>query len=328
MQPFSFAAPQSVSDAVAAAAGNAQARFVAGGTTLLDLMKLDVETPSELLDIHRLPLAEITELPEGGVRIGAMVSNSALAYHPLIQERYPLLSQAVLSGASAQLRNMATVGGNLMQRTRCTYFRDLSWACNKRNPGSGCAAKDGHHRSHAIFGTSEHCFATHPSDMCVALAALDATVAIEGRDGPRRVPFGDFHTLPGDTPHIETVLRQGELIAAVELPQPLPGKAAYLKVRDRESYEFALVSVAAVLDLSGATIRGARIAFGGVATKPWRAYDVEEWLAGKAAGRDLFQRSAELAVAGAAPSQENRFKVELVKRALIRTLEDLTGEVA
>src|SRR6185503_18207919 len=264
-------------DAIAAVAADPGARFVAGGTTLVDLMKLEVETPSQLVDINRLPLAAILETPDGGVRIGAMARNSAVAWHPLIRERYPLLAEALLSGASGQLRNMATVGGNLMQRTRCTYFRDTAWACNKRTPGSGCPAIDGYHRTHAIFGTSDACFATSPSDMCVALIALEAIIHTANSTRRRRIPMAEFHLLPGKTPHIETVLEHGELITEVELPKPgAPWRSRYLKVRDRASYEFALVSVAAMLDLSGKTIRNARIAFGGVATKPWRAGGVED----------------------------------------------------
>jgi xanthine dehydrogenase YagS FAD-binding subunit len=267
MHNFQYASSTAVEDAIAAVAANPDARFVAGGTTLVDLMKLDVEAPSQLVDINRLPLAGIAETSAGGVRIGAMARNSAVAWHPLIRERYPLLTEALLSGASGQLRNMATVGGNLMQRTRCTYFRDVSWACNKRVPGSGCSAADGFHRTHAIFGTSDACFATNPSDMSVALIALDAIIHTAHPAGLRQIRMDDFHLPPGDTPHIETVLRQGELITGVELPKPAANwRSRYFKIRDRASYEFALVSVAAMLDLSGKTIRNARLAFGGVAT--------------------------------------------------------------
>jgi xanthine dehydrogenase YagS FAD-binding subunit len=287
---------------------------------------LDVESPGKVVDINRLPLADITETAEGGVRIGAMARNSAVAHHPLVRERYPLLSEALLSGASGQLRNMATVGGNLMQRTRCTYFRDVDWACNKREPGSGCSAQDGFHRTHAIFGTSDACFATNPSDMNVALAALEAIVETERPAGRRRIPIATFHVLPGDSPHIETVLEHGELITAVELPKPAAAwRSRYFKVRDRASYEFALVSVAALLDVSGGKIRNARIAFGGVATKPWRSAAVEQVLTGSEVSDDVFRAAAEQAVEGAAPRRDNRFKVELLKRTLIRTLQELTG---
>ena len=255
-----------------------------------------------------------------------MARNSAVAWDPLIRERYPLLAEALLSGASGQLRNMATVGGNLMQRTRCTYFRDTAWECNKRLPGSGCPAVDGYHRTHAIFGTSDACFATSPSDMCVALIALEAIIHTANSAGRRRIAMADFHVPPGNTPHIETVLQHGELITEVELPKPrAPWRARYFKVRDRASYEFALVSVAAMLDLSGRTIRNARIAFGGVATKPWRAGGVEDVLTGAQASHEVFRAAAQLAVEGAAPGRDNRFKVELLKRTLRRTSRSFRG---
>jgi xanthine dehydrogenase YagS FAD-binding subunit len=278
------------------------------------------------VDVNRLPLSEIRETDGGTLRIGAMVRNSAVAYHPLVRERYPLLSQAVLAGASAQLRNMATVGGNLMQRTRCTYFRDVHETCNKRTPGAGCAALDGFHRMHAILGTSEHCIATHASDMCVALLCFDTVVEVQGREATRRIPLEQFHVVPGDTPHIETVLRHDELITAIEIRRPSGNRAsAYRKIRDRASYEFALVSVAASLATEGKTITEARIAFGGVATKPWRAYSVEKALKGAAASTETWRAAADAAVAGAAPRRHNRFKVELLRRTLIRTLAELTG---
>ena len=261
------------------------------------------------------------------LRIDAMVRNSAVAFHPAIRERYPILSEAILSGASPQLRNMATVGGNLMQRTRCTYFRDPRWACNKRSPGSGCSALEGYHRGHAILGTSEHCFATHPSDMSVALVALDAVVEVEGPRGTRRIPIEDFHRLPGDTPHIETSLEPDELIVAVELPKPAAAwRGQYLKVRDRASYEFALVSVAALLEVADGRIRAARIAFGGVGTKPWRGVAVEKALIGANAGPDAFRAAAERAVEGASPRRDNRFKVELLQRALVRALDEVSHD--
>ncbi len=326
MQPFQYAAADTVQDTVRSAAANGRGRFIAGGTCMVDLMKLDVETPEQLIDVNRLPLETISATPSGGVRIGALARNSTVAHHPLIRERYPLLSEAVLSGASAQLRNMATVGGNLMQRTRCTYFRDIHQPCNKRSRGSGCGALDGFNRAHAILGTSDHCIATHPSDMSVALICLDAVIETQGPEGPRQIGIRDFHTLPGDTPHIETVLRDGELIVAVEVPAP-PRNAVsrYVKVRDRASYEFALVSVAAILSLSGGNIAEARIGFGGVATKPWRADAVENVLRGAKPTAELFRSVAQTAVAEAVPRRHNRFKVELLKRTLIRTLSDLTG---
>jgi xanthine dehydrogenase YagS FAD-binding subunit len=326
MHNFQYASSTGVHDAIGALASNPEARLVAGGTTLVDLMKLDVETPNQLIDINRLPLGDITETAAGGVRIGAMARNSAVAYHSLIRDRYPLVSEALLSGASGQLRNMATVGGNLMQRTRCAYFRDTRWACNKRTPGSGCSAQDGYHRTHAIFGVSDACFATNPSDMSVALVALEAIVHTESPTGRRSIPIADFHLPPGDTPHIETVLDHDELITAVELPKPAAlWRSRYLKVRDRASYEFALVSVAALLDVSGGRIGGARIAFGGVGTKPWRAPRVEQILIGAEANHKVFRAAAERAIEGAAPRRHNRFKVELLKRTLIRTLEEITG---
>jgi xanthine dehydrogenase YagS FAD-binding subunit len=326
MREFEYSVPRDVMGAVDAVAREAGALFIAGGTGLVDLMKLEVQNPTTLVDVNRLPLSEISETDGGALRIGAMVRNSAVAYHPLVRERYPLLSQAVLAGASAQLRNMATVGGNLMQRTRCTYFRDVHEACNKRKPGAGCAAADGVHRMHAILGTSEHCIATHASDMCVALLCLDTVVEVQGRAATRRIPLEQFHVLPGDTPHIETVLRHDELITAIEIPRPSGKRAsAYRKIRDRASYEFALVSVAASLATDGKTITNARVAFGGVATKPWRAHGVEKVLTGATASMETWRAAADASVAGAAPRRHNRFKVELLKRTLIRTLAELTG---
>jgi xanthine dehydrogenase YagS FAD-binding subunit len=326
MQPFQYAAANTVQDAIRNTGADGRSRFIAGGTCMVDLMKLDVETPAQLIDVNRLPLESITETTAGAVRIGALARNSAVAHHPLIRERYPLLSEALLSGASAQLRNMATVGGNLMQRTRCTYFRDVNQPCNKRAPGSGCAAADGYHRSHAILGTTDHCIAAHPSDMSVALICLDAVIETQGRNGQRRIDMRDFHTLPGDTPHIETVLGDGELIVAVEVPAPAPNtQSRYVKVRDRASYEFALVSVAAMLTMSDGEVADARIGFGGVATKPWRADAVENMLRGAKPSVDLFRSAAQTAVNDAVPRRHNRFKVELLKRTLIRTLSDLTG---
>lgn len=327
MHEFTYSRANDVQEAIAALTASSDARFIAGGTTLIDLMKLDVESPDRLVDINRLPLDTIAKTSEGGLRIGTTARNSTVAYHSSVRELYLVLSEVLLSGASGQLRNMATIGGNLMQRTRCTHFRDTHWACNKRIPGSGCSALDGYHRGHAIFGTSDSCFATSPSDMNVALLALDAIIETQGPNGPRRIPIGDFHTLPGDTPHIETVLETGELVTEVELPRPvIPARSGYRKVRDRASYELAVVSVAALLEIDGRLLRSARIAFGGVAAKPWRASSVEQLLTGRHASDDLFQAAAEKAVEGAAPRRQNQFKIELLKRTLIRTLHELTGE--
>jgi xanthine dehydrogenase YagS FAD-binding subunit len=323
---FQYAAAKSVADAIDSVSSVPQSRFIAGGTGMVDLMKLDVETPQQLIDVHRLPLADLHETDSRGLRIGAMMRNSAVAYHPLVQGRYPLLADALLAGASAQLRNMATVGGNLMQRTRCTYFRDVHAACNKRSPGSGCGAIEGFNRMHAVLGTSDSCIATHPSDMSVALACLDATIEVEGPGGQRTIPFADFHKLPKDTPHIETALASDELITAVILGRPMSNaKSLYCKVRDRASYEFALVSVAAVVELSGDTIANARIAFGGVATKPWRSTAAENALQGAPASESTFRKAAAAAVEGAVPRRHNGFKIELLKRTFVRTLTELTG---
>jgi xanthine dehydrogenase YagS FAD-binding subunit len=327
MRAFTYGAASAIPDAIAAHRATTGSRYVAGGTCLIDLMKLDVETPPQLVDVNRLPLADIAETAAGGVRLGALARNSTVAQHPLIRERYPLLSEALLAGASAQLRNMATVGGNLMQRTRCTYFRAVDQACNKRTPGAGCGAAEGFHRGHAILGTSERCFATHPSDMCVALLCLDAVVDTEGgSQGPRRIPLDRFHRPPADTPHIETVLDEGELIVAVEIPPPAAAwRSRYVKVRDRASYEFALVSVAALVAVTDGIITDVRLGFGGVATTPWRATAVEERLRGGRAEAAAFRAAADAAVADAAPRRDNRFKVELLKRTLMRTLADVTG---
>jgi xanthine dehydrogenase YagS FAD-binding subunit len=304
-------------------------KFIGGGTNLLDLMKGGVEQPVRLVDITRLALADISELPDGGVRIGALALNSDTANHPLIRQRYPLLSQALLSGASPQLRNMATAGGNLMQRTRCHYFYDTAFdMCNKRVPGSGCAAKEGYNRMHAILGASEQCIAVNPSDMGIALAALDASVRVRGPQGERQIPFADFHRLPGDTPDIDTALAPGELITALDLPaSPFAAHSHYLKVRDRASYAFALVSVAAALDLRDGVVYGARIALGGVAHKPWRAVDAENALAGQRLDGAVLEKAALLAVSGAHPYRHNAFKVPLAQRAVIRALRT-AGDIA
>ncbi len=300
----------------------ADIRFVAGGTTLVDLMKLNVETPARLIDINRLPLARIEATPDGGLRIGATVRNSELAYHAAVQRDYAVLSQAILSGASAQLRNMATTAGNLLQRTRCVYFRDTAMACNKREPGTGCPAITGANRMLAILGTSESCIATNPSDMCVALTALEATVYVQGPKGARSVPVGEFHLLPGSTPQRETVLEPGDLITHVTLPPPIAGsKQVYLKLRDRTSYEFALASAAIVLTVTGGRVTRVRVALGGVGTKPWRSPEAEAALTGQVADAGSFRRAAEAALRDAKPQSENGFKVELAKRCLTYALQ-------
>ena len=327
MHTFEFIRPADPAAAIATAAQSktaqqgADVRFIGGGTTLLDLMKLNVETPDRLLDINRLPLDKIEATPDGGLTIGATVRNSDLAYHPKVQKDYLVLSQAILNGASAQIRNMATVSGNLLQRTRCVYFRDTAMSCNKREPGSGCPAITGHNRTLAILGTSEHCIATNPSDMCVAMAALEATIHVRGPKGSRAIPFGDFHLLPGNTPQRETVLEPGDLITHVTLPPPVSGsKQLYLKLRDRASYEFALASAAVVLTIAGGRVTRARIALGGVGTKPWRSPDAERALTGKAANEATFREAAEAALRTAKPQSENGFKIELAKRCLTYAL--------
>ena len=303
----------------------AEIRFIGGGTTLIDLMKLNVEQPQTLIDISRLPLAKIEALPDGGLTIGAGVRNADLAHHPLVQKNYAVLSEALLSGASAQLRNMATTGGNLLQRTRCMYFRATDMPCNKREPGSGCAAITGVNRSLAILGTSEQCIATNPSDMNVAMAALEAVIHVRGTKGERSIPFADFHLLPGNTPQRETVLEPGDLITHVTLPPPAPGnRSLYLKLRDRASYEFALASAAVVVTVEGGKITRARIALGGVGTKPWRATEAEGLLTGQAASEEIFSKAAEAALRGAKPQSENGFKVELAKRCLTHALKLVT----
>ncbi len=325
MRPFSYV--RSTDEAGALAAGHdADMAYIAGGTTLVDLMRLDVMQPRALVDINALPLAGIEPIAAGGVRIGATARNTDVAYHPLIAEGYPALSQALLSGASPQLRNMATVGGNLLQRTRCPYFRDLGARCNKREPGAGCAALDGYTRMHAVLGVSDRCIAAHPSDMCVALVALDAVVHTRGAGGARAIPIRDFHLLPGDHPEIESALERGELITHVELPaSPLAARSTYLKVRDRASYAFALASAAVALDVQGGVIREARIALGGVATKPWRSVEAEKALAGQPPTRASFQRAAALALQGARPRKDNTFKIELAQRCVVRALEKIGG---
>lgn len=326
MQPFTYVRAANQDDAIASITREPEAMFIAGGTNMMDLMKEGVQTPRQLVDIRKLPSTEITAKEDGGIRIGAMARNSDVAYHPLVRERYPVLSEAILAGASAQLRNMATTGGNLMQRTRCSYFHDTAFACNKRQPGSGCAAMDGFNRTHAILGGSEHCIATHPSDMCVALVALDAVVQTQGIRGDRSIPITEFHLLPGDTPHLETVLEHGEMITAVDLPtMPYAWRSHYLKVRDRWSYAFALVSAAVVLDIDGDTIRNARVALGGVGTKPWRLPEAEQVLVDAQAFEETFARAADAAMQDANPRQDNRFKVELAKQTLKETLRTVAA---
>jgi len=331
MRPFEYVAADDIASATRAASADHATRFVAGGTTLIDLMKLEVETPSRLVDINRLArrdpsLAAITELPNGGLRIGALVRNSDLAWNDLVRTRYPVLSQAVLAGASGQIRNMATTGGNLLQRTRCYYFRDTAMPCNKREPGSGCSALHGHHRIHAVLGTSDHCIATSPGDMPVAMNALDAVVRLRGPAGERAVPVTAFHVTPGAHPEVETVLRHGEMITAVDLP-PLPfaARSHYRKVRDRASFAFALASAAVALDIGNGRIRDARVALGGVATKPWRAHEAERVLKGHAPGTALFRSAAEAELRHAVPHPENAFKIELAKRTMVRALSTVAA---
>jgi xanthine dehydrogenase YagS FAD-binding subunit len=324
MQAFEYRKPRSVAEAVTAAAAP-HARFVAGGTTLVDLMKLNVETPQLVIDINSLPLDKIERTADGGLRIGAMVRNSDLAHHKAVEQEYAVLSQALLSGASGQLRNMASTGGNLLQRTRCYYFRDPIYACNKREPGTGCAALDGYNRIHAILGASQHCIATHPSDMAVAMMALEAVVHVSGPKGERSVPLNDFYVLPGNTPHVENVLGAGELITYVTIPKlPSGTKSYYLKRRDRASYEFALASAAVIANVQGGMFRHVRIALGGIGTKPWRSLEAERLLQGKSASAANFRAAAEAALRGAKPMHDNAFKVELAKRTLIRGLQTVT----
>ena len=318
---FQYSRASDVADAVRQMAADPTARFIAGGTNLIDLMKVYVERPSRLIDISRLPLKSVEETKEGGLRIGALVPNSDLAYHPQIQKRYPLLGSAILAGASQQLRNMASTGGNLLQRTRCAYFYDTATPCNKRQPGSGCSALAGHNRMHAILGASEACIAAHPSDMCVALAALDAKVHVTGPSGERTIAFLDFHRLPGTTPQVETDLKPGEIVTAVELPAPgFASNYSYLKIRDRLSYAFALVSIAVGLQLEGGRIKEARLALGSVAHKPWRDTAAEATLRGQAPNRAAFARAAEQLLRDAKGYGHNDFKIELARRGIVRAL--------
>jgi xanthine dehydrogenase YagS FAD-binding subunit len=328
MHTFEFTRAADAAGAIAAAAQattaqqGAEVRFIAGGTTLVDLLKLRVETPKQVIDVNRLPLDSIDALPGGGLRIGATVRNSAVAYDATVQRDYSVLSQAILAGASTQIRNMATTAGNILQRTRCVYFRDPAMPCNKREPGSGCPAITGHNRMLAILGASEYCIATNPSDMCVALAALEATVHLQRANETISVPFADFHLLPGDSPHRENVLEPGDLITHIELPPPTAGtKHVYLKLRDRASYEFALASAAVILEIAGGNMASARIALGGVGTKPWRSPEAEAVLVGQPANDATYRNAAEAALRDARPQSQNGFKIELAKRCLIHALK-------
>ncbi len=328
MRSFEYHRATTPEAAVAQAGGDAT-RFIAGGTNLLDLMKLQVEVPDTLVDITRLALGGISETADGGLSLGALVPNSELAADRRVRERYPVLSRALLAGASGQLRNKATTGGNLLQRTRCYYFYDTAAACNKREPGTGCAAIGGFNRILAVLGTSEHCIATHPSDMAVAMQALDATVVtLKKAGGTRRIALREFYPLPGDTPHVETVLEPGELITAVELPPPPAGRQTYRKVRDRASYAFALVSVAGIVEATDGIVRSASLAFGGLAPRPWHDPKVEAALVGKPATDETFAAAADILVAGAEGRGSNDFKIPLARRTLIATLRELTHEGA
>jgi xanthine dehydrogenase YagS FAD-binding subunit len=326
MSPFTYTKAKTNKEAIDAMNSNANAKFIGGGTNLVDLMKMYVETPQQLVDITALDLKKIETLPNGNVRIGALVANSDLAYNATIMSKYPMLSKALLAGASAQLRNMATTGGNILQRTRCYYFYDTAMPCNKRVPGSGCSAINGYNRMHAVLGVSDKCIATHPSDMCVALAALDAIIHVEGINGERTINFLDFHLVPGNTPEKENVLQHDELITAIEIPSlPFAFNSTYIKVRDRQSYEFALASAAVALDVSNGMINNARIALGGVATKPWRAKDAEQYLNGKKATTENFSAAADIALKDAKTYKYNAFKPKLAKQAIISALQTTGG---
>lgn len=329
MRAFDYQRAASPAAGTEAVGSRADAMFLAGGTTVVDLMKIDVLTPDLLVDISNLPLATIEVVGETLV-VGANVRNSDLAWHPVVRERMPVLTQSILSGATTQIRNMASVAGNILQRTRCAYFRDVTAACNRRTPQSGCDARHGFNRGHALLGTSEHCIANHPSDMCVAAAMLDAEIRTLRPDGSaRRIPFNEFHLLPGDTPHRETVLEAGELITEVVFPiLPIAARSYYLKVRDRASYEFALTSAAVAISLNGDRITDTRLALGGVATKPWRAAEAEQSLVGKPATAAAFREAAELALAGAVAHEHNAFKIELARRTIVRAFQTVTEERA
>jgi xanthine dehydrogenase YagS FAD-binding subunit len=316
---LTFQRVPAATDAACAVAERPRAMFLAGGTTLVDLMKINVLTPDTVVSVRRLGMSDI-DVSDNGIAIGATVTNSQLAWHPVVRDRYPVLAEAILSGATTQIRNMATVAGNILQRTRCSYFRDVHAACNRRQAGSGCDALDGFNRGHAVLGVSAHCIATHPSDMCVAMAVLDADVHTLRPDGTRRsIPFREVHLTPGDTPHVEVALAHGELITHIVIPHlPAARRSHYLKVRDRASYEFALASAAVVLDLDGDTIRAARLGLGGIATTPWRAIEAEQILTGRKATDAAFRDAAEIAMAGAVARAHNRFKIELAKRTIVR----------
>ncbi len=327
MKPYHYEQARDITGAVAALAEQPNAKYLAGGTNLVDLMKLEVMTPNVLVDVRRLTSDSVEELPDGGVRIGAAVTNSDLAADRTIRSRYPALSQALLSGASDQLRNLATTGGNLLQRTRCVYFYDTTTPCNKREPGSGCSAIEGHNKNHAIFGASEHCVATHPSDMAVAMVALDAFVNVHGPNDERRVPIEELHRLPGGEPQRDTILEHGELITAVDLPPfAFASNSKYRKVRERASYAFALVSVAAALDVEDGTVRDLRLALGGVAHKPWRATKAEEALRDEPANEANFRAAADIELEDTEPLRDNAFKVPLARNVIVRTLLELSGE--
>ena len=327
MRPYNYVRAQDVDGAVATLAEAPNAAFLAGGTNLVDLMKLGVTTPDMLVDVRRLTSDQVEDLDDGGLRIGAAVPNSVLAADHKIRSRYPALSQALLAGASGQLRNLATTGGNLLQRTRCVYWQDVTTPCNKREPGSGCSAIEGHNKNHAILGASEHCVATHPSDMAVAMAALDAFVNVQGPEGERRIPIEELHRLPGNEPQRDTTLQHGELITSVDLP-PLDffSNSRYRKVRERAAYAFALVSVAAALDIEDGVVRDVRLALGGVAHKPWRATKAEEALRGEPANEANFRAAADIELEDAEPLRDNAFKVPLARNVITRTLLDLSEE--
>jgi xanthine dehydrogenase YagS FAD-binding subunit len=334
MHTFEFTRPSDITSAATAAASantaqqGAEIRFIAGGTTLIDLMKLNVEQPNTLIDLNRLPLAEVEVLADGGLKIGAMVRNADLAHHPAVLQDYPVLSQALLSGASAQLRNKATTSGNLLQRTRCVYFRDTTMPCNKREPGSGCGALNGFNRMMAILGTSEHCVATNPSDMNVALTALEAIIHIQNSKGTRSVPINEFYLLPGDTPERETVLEPGDLITDVTLPASIPGsRSFYLKLRDRASYEFALSSAAVIVKVENNRLTHVRVALGGVGTRPWRSREAEQALEGATVSETSFRAAGDAALKDARPQSQNGFKIELAKRCLTHALKVATQTV-
>jgi xanthine dehydrogenase YagS FAD-binding subunit len=324
VRAFEFERAADAQSAVALVADRPDAAFLGGGTNLVDHMKLGIAAPQLLVDVTRLPFDAVEEREDGGLRIGAGVRNSDLSAHPLVRERYPVLVEALVAGASGQLRNLATTAGNLLQRTRCPYFQDRTTPCNKRDPGSGCSALRGHSRDLAILGASEHCIATHPSDMAVAMAALDAVVQVQGPGGPRAVAIGELHRLPGDAPERDTTLAHGELITAVDLP-PVAGASAYRKVRDRASYAFALVSVAAVLEVEDGAIADVRIALGGVAHKPWRAERAEARLRGGPVDEGAFRAAAEAELAAAAPTEDNAFKVPLARNTIVAVLRQLSG---